>query len=42
MFIGTILGVTYYSWEGFKDAWNEAVRNGRLFDKKGNKITKLL
>ena len=41
MFIGEILGETYYSWKAYKKAWNEAVRAGKLVDKNGRKITKL-
>lgn len=41
MFDGVILGVTYVTWKGFKKAWNEAVRAGKLFDKGGRKITEL-
>lgn len=41
MFRGEILGVTYYSWGTYKKAWNDAVRQGKLFDKNGRKITKL-
>ena len=42
MFRGTVLGITYYTWEGYKNAYNEAVLEGKLFDKNGNKITKVL
>ena len=41
MFDGVILGETYVSWAGYKKAWNEAVRQGKLFDKNGKQITKL-
>ena len=41
MFRGEILGITYYSWGSYKNAWNEAVLAGKLFDAKGRKITKL-
>lgn len=41
MFRGEILGVMYYSWNGYKKAWNEAVLAGKLFDKNGRKIIKL-
>lgn len=42
MFKGWILGVCYYSWEGYKRAYNDAVQKGLLKDDKGRKITKLL
>ena len=42
MFKGWVLGVCYYSWNGYKEAYNKAVLSGRMFDEKGNKITKLL
>lgn len=41
MFRGTILGITYYTWGAYKRAWNEAVEEARLLDKKGRKITRL-
>lgn len=41
MFRGEILGVMYYTWNAYKRAWNEAVRSGKLVDKKGRKITKI-
>lgn len=41
MFRGSILGVTYYTWGAYKRAWNEAVKTGKMFDKKGRKITRL-
>ncbi len=41
MFKGKILGIVYYSWNNYKKAWNEAVLAGKLFDEKGNKITKI-
>lgn len=41
MFRGEILGITYYSWGAYKEAWNKAVIEGKLFDKNGRKITKL-
>jgi hypothetical protein len=41
MFKGVILGVTYHTWSSYKRAWNEAVLAGKLFDKKGRKITKI-
>ena len=41
MFFGEILGVYYGTWEGYKKAWNRAVKEGKLFDKNGRKITKL-
>lgn len=41
MFQGVILGKTYHTWSGYKKAWNEAVLAGKLFNSKGQKITKL-
>lgn len=41
MFKGVILGVTYHTWKSYKKAWNEAVLEGKLFDTKGRRITKL-
>lgn len=41
MFRGEILGVMYYSWGAYKRAWNKAVLDGKLFDTKGRKITKI-
>lgn len=41
MFRGTILGITYHTWEAYKRAWNEAVKEGKLLDKNGRKITRL-
>lgn len=41
MFRGRLLGHDYFSWESYKNAWNEAVRKGLLYDDKGRKITKL-
>ena len=41
MFRGSILGITYYTWEYYKRAWNDAVKTGRMFDKRGRKITRL-
>lgn len=42
MFKGYVLGVCYRTWNGYKQAYNEAVLYGKLFDKNGRKITKLL
>ena len=42
MFRGWVLGVCYYSWHTYKEAYNRAVLDGKMFDKKGRKITKLL
>ena len=42
MFKGCVLGKWYYDYVYFKKAYNEAVVNGKLFDDKGNKITKIL
>ena len=41
MFRGSISGVTYHTWGSYKRAWNEAVKTGKMFDKKGRKITRL-
>lgn len=41
MFKGWILGIEYNSWESYKNAWNEAVLEGKLFDKNGRKVTKI-
>lgn len=41
MFKGYLLGHAYHTWGAYKKAWNEAVLAGKLFDKKGRKITKL-
>ena len=38
MFRGEVLGVMYHSWETYKKAWNDAVKQGKLFDKNGRKI----
>ena len=42
MFKGYVLGVCYYTWNSFKQAYNKAVLDGRIFDKNGRKVTKLL
>lgn len=41
MFKGEVLGVMYYTWNAYKKAWNEAVREGKLLDRKGRKVTKM-
>lgn len=41
MFRGEILGVMYYTWNAYKKAWNKAVREGKLVDRKGRKVTKM-
>lgn len=41
MFRGEILGVIYYTWNAYKKAWNKAVREGKLVDRKGRKVTKM-
>lgn len=41
MFQGYVLGVCYHTWSAYKKAWNEAVKEGKLFDKNGRKITKM-
>ena len=41
MFKGSVLGVMYYTWSSYKKAWNKAVLEGKLFDAKGRKITKI-
>lgn len=40
MFQGYVLGVCYYTWSAYKKAWNLAVKEGKLFDKNGRKITR--
>lgn len=42
MFRGEVLGVMYHSWETYKKVWNDAVKQGKLFDKNGRKIYKTL
>lgn len=42
MFRGEVLGVMYHSWKTYKKAWNDAVKQGKLFDKNGRKIYKTL
>lgn len=42
MFKGYVLGICYYTWSSYKQAYNEAVLDGRIFDKNGRKVTKLL
>jgi hypothetical protein len=42
MFRGKVLGVWYYSWNSYKNAYNKAVLDGKMFDDSGRKITKLL
>lgn len=42
MFKGYVLGIWYYSWSSYKEAYNKAVLDGKMFDKKGRKIIKLL
>lgn len=37
MFRGEILGKMYYTWSGYKAAWNKAVLEGKLLDKKAGK-----
>lgn len=39
MFRGEVLGKTYYTWQSYKNAYNEAVEKGLLYDKNGRKVT---
>ena len=41
LFKGWILGIEYNSWGSYKKAWNRAVMEGKLFDKKGRRVTKI-
>ncbi len=42
MFKGYVLGRLYHTWNSYKNAYNKAVLDGKLFDKNGRKTTKLL
>ena len=42
MFKGWVLGFCYYSWDSYKKAYNNAVLEGKIFDKHGRQVTKLL
>lgn len=42
MFQGNVLGVMYYTWGSYRMAWNKAVKEGKLYDKNGRKITKMI
>lgn len=42
MFKGYALGICYRTWNSYKQAYNEAVLGGKIFDKNGIKVTKLL
>lgn len=42
MFRGYVLGRLYHTWNSYKNAYNKTVLDGKLFDKNGRKVTKLL
>lgn len=40
MFQGYVLDICYHTWSAYKKAWNQAVKEEKLFDKDGRKITR--
>jgi phage terminase small subunit len=42
MFKGYVLGIYCHTWNSYKQAYNKAVLDGRIFNKNGRKVTKLL